>query len=56
MVQSRISVAPMMGRTDRHYRFFMRQITRKALLYSEMITTQAILRGNQDNLLTFSTI
>ena len=45
-----------MGRTDRHYRVFMRQITRLTLLYSEMITTQAILRGDQDKLLAFSEI
>ena len=51
-----LSIAPMMGRTDRHYRFFMRQITKKTLLYSEMITTQAILRGNKHRLLSFSDI
>ncbi len=55
-LQSQISIAPMMGRTDRHYRFFMRQITQSALLYSEMISTQAILRGDQDKLLSFSPI
>ncbi len=51
-----VSIAPMMGRTDRHYRFLMRHITRKTLLYSEMITTQAILRGNRDKLLAFTEI
>lgn len=40
-----LSVAPMMDRTDRHYRFFMRQITRRTLLYTEMVTAAAILRG-----------
>ena len=34
-----VSVAPMMDRTDRHFRAFMRRITRETLLYTEMITT-----------------
>jgi tRNA-dihydrouridine synthase A len=46
----------MMDRTDRHYRYFMRQITRHTLLYTEMITTGAILHGNRDTLLGFSEI
>lgn len=41
----RISVAPMMDWTDRHFRFFMRLISKHALLYTEMVTTGAILRG-----------
>src|SRR5262245_31474147 len=49
-----ISVAPMMDRTDRHYRFFMRQITKYTLLYTEMITAQAIHHGEPRRLLTFS--
>ena len=49
-----LSIAPMMDRTDRHYRYFMRQITRRTLLYTEMITASAILRGNQERLLGFS--
>jgi tRNA-dihydrouridine synthase A len=48
------SVAPMMDRTDRHFRYFMRQITRRALLYTEMVTTQAIHYGDRDHLLGFS--
>jgi tRNA-dihydrouridine synthase A len=44
----------MMDRTDRHYRYFMRQITRHTLLYTEMITTAALLRGDRDKLLGFS--
>lgn len=43
----------MMDRTDRHYRFFMRQITRHTLLYSEMVTTPAILKGDRDRFLGF---
>lgn len=49
-----LSVAPMMDRTDRHYRYFMRQITRKTLLYTEMITVPAILNGDRPHLLDFS--
>lgn len=49
-----LSVAPMMERTDRHYRFFMRQITRRTLLYTEMITTGALLHGPRVRLLDFS--
>ncbi len=49
-----LSIAPMMDRTDRHYRYFMRQITRRTLLYTEMVTTAAILHGDQEKLLGFS--
>lgn len=41
-----LSVAPMMDRTDRHFRYFMRQITRRTLLYTEMITTGAVIHGD----------
>lgn len=51
-----LSIAPMMDRTDRHFRAFMRQITRRTLLYTEMITTAAIVHGDRDKLLGFSTI
>jgi len=54
--EHRLSVAPMMDRTDRHFRFFMRQITRRTLLYTEMITTAAILHGDRDHLLGFSEV
>jgi tRNA-dihydrouridine synthase A len=49
-----ISVAPMMDRTDRHFRYFMRQITRRTLLYTEMVTSAAILHGDRHRLLGFS--
>jgi tRNA-dihydrouridine synthase A len=49
-----LSVAPMMERTDRHFRYFMRQITRRTLLYTEMITAAAILRGDRAKLVGFS--
>lgn len=42
----RFSVAPMMDWTDRHCRFFLRQLSQHALLYTEMVTTGAILHGD----------
>ena len=47
------SVAPMMEWTDRHCRFFHRALTRRALLYTEMLTTGAVLRGDRVRLLRF---
>src|SRR5256885_7963212 len=49
----RFSIAPMMEWTDRHCRFFHRLLTRRALLYAEMMTTGAVLRGNRERLLAF---
>ena len=51
-----LSIAPMMDRTDRHYRYFVRQMTQHTLLYTEMITTGAILHGDRDRLLGFSAV
>lgn len=48
-----LSVAPMMDRSDRHFRWLMRQITRRALLYTEMVTTGAVLHGDREKLLGF---
>ena len=53
MIDRRISVAPMMERTDRHCRYFLRLISRRVLLYTEMLTTGAILHGDTDRLLRF---
>ena len=50
---SRLSVAPMMEWTDRHERYFLRLISRHTLLYTEMITTGAILHGDRERLLGF---
>ncbi len=47
------SVAPMMDWTDRHCRFFHRLLTRRARLYTEMLTTGAILHGDRGRLLGF---
>jgi tRNA-dihydrouridine synthase A len=49
-----LSVAPMMDRTDRHFRYFLRLISRHTLLYTEMVTTQAIIHGDHARLLGFS--
>jgi tRNA-dihydrouridine synthase A len=50
-----LSVAPMMDWTDRHYRYFMRLISKKTLLYTEMVTTGAILRSeHRERYLAFS--
>jgi tRNA-dihydrouridine synthase A len=44
----------MMDWTDRHCRFFHRLLTRNALLYTEMVTAEAVLRGDRERLLGFS--
>ncbi|HYM41607.1 MAG TPA: tRNA dihydrouridine(20/20a) synthase DusA [Steroidobacteraceae bacterium] len=49
----RISVAPMMDWTDRHCRYFLRGFSPDVLLYTEMITAAAIVRGNRARLLAF---
>ena len=48
-----VSVAPMMGCTDRHARYFLRLISRHTWLYTEMVTTGAILHGDRARLLGF---
>src|SRR5256885_5051564 len=54
MLEHRFAIAPMMEWTDRHCRFFHRILTRHALLYTEMITTAAVLRGDRARLLGFN--
>ena len=49
----RFSVAPMMEWTDRHCRFFHRLLTRHALLYTEMLTADAVIHGPRERLLGF---
>ena len=51
-----VSVAPMMQCTDRHFRFFIRAITRHALLSTEMLTSSSLLYGDAHFLLQFSEI
>ena len=50
----RMSVAPMMELTDRHFRFLMRLISRRSLLFTEMVTARAILHGDRQYLLGFN--
>jgi tRNA-dihydrouridine synthase A len=52
-LERRFSVAPMMEWTDRHCRFFHRLLTRRALLYTEMLTTGAVLHGDRARLLRY---
>ena len=53
----RLSIAPMMDCTDRHFRVLMRQITKKSLLYTEMIVAQALhFSKNRNKLLDFDEI
>ena len=54
MIDRRISVAPMMDWTDRHCRYFHRLIAPDILLYTEMVTTPAIIHGERERLLGFS--
>ena len=49
----RLSVAPMMDRTDRHCRFFHRLLSRRTRLYTEMLTAGAVIHGDRDRLLGF---
>ncbi len=51
---SRISIAPMMDHTDRHFRAFMRAMSRKVVLYTEMVTTGAVIHGDRARLLGFA--
>jgi tRNA-dihydrouridine synthase A len=50
----RLSVAPMMDWTDRHCRYLHRQMSRHALLYTEMVTAPALVRGGAVHLLDFN--
>jgi tRNA-dihydrouridine synthase A len=50
------AVAPMIDWTDRHYRFLARQLSKHALLYTEMIVSEAILRGDRERLLGFDAV
>jgi tRNA-dihydrouridine synthase A len=49
----RVCIAPMLGWTDRHCRFFFRQITARACVYSEMLAPEAILFGDRDHYLRY---
>jgi tRNA-dihydrouridine synthase A len=53
-VDHRICIAPMMDWTDRHCRFFHRLLTRRTLIYTEMVTTGAVLHGDRARLIGFA--
>jgi len=53
LIDRRVSVAPMMDWTDRHCRYFLRGFSADVLLYTEMITAAAIVRGDRARLLAF---
>lgn len=51
----KFSVAPMMDRTDRHCRYFHRLLTKRSLLYTEMMHANAVLKGDTEKLLNHHT-
>ena len=51
MISRKFSVAPMMDWTDRHCRYFLRLLSSHALLYTEMVTTGALLHGDSERFL-----
>lgn len=52
-MQPLLAIAPMMDWTDRHCRFFHRRLTRRALLYTEMVVADAVIHGARERLLGF---
>ena len=54
MISNRLSVAPMMDWTDRHARYFLRIFSSETLLYTEMVTSGAVLNGDREKLLGYS--
>ncbi|MDZ7620929.1 MAG: tRNA dihydrouridine(20/20a) synthase DusA [Candidatus Competibacteraceae bacterium] len=53
LIERRLSVAPMLDWTDRHCRYFLRLLTRHTLLYTEMVTTGAVLHGDRERMLAY---
>jgi len=54
MINRRFSVAPMLDWTDRHCRYFHRLLSKHALLYTEMVTTGALIHGDKHRFLQFN--
>ncbi len=52
-VKRRFCIAPMMDWTDRHFRYFARLISKEAVLYTEMVTTGALIHGDTQRFLTY---
>jgi tRNA-dihydrouridine synthase A len=55
-IERKFAVAPMMDWSDRHCRAFHRQLTTRALLYTEMVTADAVIHGDRERLIGFSEI
>ena len=55
-INRRFSTAPMMDWSDQHCRYFWRQLTKDTLLYTEMITTGALIHGNRERFLEYNDI
>mgnify|MGYP001406443122 FL=1 len=53
-INRKVSVAPMMDCTDKHERYFLRLISKNVLLYTEMIVSEAIDKGDRQKLLSFN--
>ena len=53
IVSPKISIAPMVDKSHRHFRYFCRIMNKEALLYTEMVTAQAIINGDLNRLLYF---
>ena len=53
MYSGTVSIAPMMAWTDRHARYFLRLISKHSMLYTEMVTTGALLHGDREGFLRF---
>ncbi len=51
-----LSIAPMMDHTDKHFRYFMRLLSKHAVLYTEMITTGALIHGDRKRFLDYNEI
>jgi tRNA-dihydrouridine synthase A len=55
-IDRRLSIAPMMDHTDKHFRYFMRILSKHAVLYTEMITTGALIHGDRQRFLDFNDV
>ncbi len=55
-INRQVSIAPMLECTDRHDRFFLRLISANVLLYTEMLTTKALIHGDYERLLAFHSL
>ena len=56
MKKTIVSLAPMVDKTDRHFRYFLRGITKETLLYTEMVSAQSIIKGDRNYILDFDPI